>query len=140
MLKITYSLEDIEAIAKQIIAFSTSKVLLFNGDMGVGKTTLIKTLVRLLGSNDTISSPTYSLVNEYNTHNDSIFHFDLYRIQDIEELYNFGIEEYLYSNHWLLVEWPEILTELLQTNTSVIQIQLNKNNTRTLTVTNTNTL
>ncbi|WP_452602602.1 tRNA (adenosine(37)-N6)-threonylcarbamoyltransferase complex ATPase subunit type 1 TsaE [Pontimicrobium sp. MEBiC06410] len=131
---INYSLEAIETVAKQIIQYSTSKVLLFNGDMGVGKTTLIKELVRLLGSEDAISSPTYSLVNEYKTPDDSIFHFDLYRIENEEELYNFGIEEYLSSNNWLLVEWPEILKDILQTNTSNIHIKQNENGTRTLTM------
>jgi tRNA threonylcarbamoyladenosine biosynthesis protein TsaE len=132
---INYSLEDIEIVAKQILKYSTSKVLLFNGDMGVGKTTLIKTLVRLLGSDDIISSPTYSLVNEYKTPNDSIFHFDLYRVEDEEELYNFGIEEYLSTESWLLVEWPELLIGVLQTKASNLEIKLNKNNTRTLTIT-----
>lgn len=132
---INYSLEDIETVAKQIIKQSTSKILLFNGEMGVGKTTLIKTLVRLLGSNDTISSPTYSLVNEYKTSNDSIYHFDLYRVQDEEELYNFGIEEYLSTNSWIMVEWPELLTGLLQTEANYLEIKLNKNSTRTLTIT-----
>lgn len=131
---INYSLEAIETVAKQIIQYTTSKVLLFNGDMGVGKTTLIKELVRLLGSEDTISSPTYSLVNEYKTPDDSIFHFDLYRIENKEELYNFGIEEYLSSNNWLLVEWPEILKDILQTNTCNIHIKQNENGTRTLTM------
>ena len=132
---INYSLEDIEAVAKQILNHSTSKVLLFNGEMGVGKTTLIKTLVKLLGSDDIISSPTYSLVNEYKTPNDSIFHFDLYRVEDEEELYNFGIEEYLSTNHWLLVEWPELLKGLLQTKANTLEIKLNENGTRTLTIT-----
>ncbi len=132
---INYSLEDIETVAKQIINQSTSKILLFNGEMGVGKTTLIKTLVKLLGSDDIISSPTYSLVNEYKTQNDSIFHFDLYRVEDEEELYNFGIEEYLSADSWLLVEWPELLTGLLQTEANTLNIKLNTNGTRTLTIT-----
>lgn len=104
--------------------------------MGVGKTTLIKTLVELLGSMDTISSPTYSLVNEYKTKKGSIFHFDLYRIEEEEELYNFGIEDYLNTSHWILVEWPNILLPLILDSHTFIKIALNPDSTRTLTLTN----
>ncbi len=129
-------MQEVNTTAEQILKHTTSKVLLFDGEMGVGKTTLIKSLVRLLGSADTISSPTYSIVNEYKAENDSIFHFDLYRIEDEEELYNFGIEDYLNTSHWILVEWPDMLSPLIQNNHTFINIQLNLDSTRTLTLAN----
>ncbi len=133
---IQYNIEQVETVAKQVLEAATSKIILFEGDMGVGKTTLIKTLVSLLGSDDLVSSPTFSLVNEYKGLNDNIFHFDLYRVEDEEELYNFGIETYIYSDHYIFVEWPNLLKPLLQDQFTTIQIVLSENTTRELTLTN----
>lgn len=133
---IQYNIEQVETVAKQVLEAATSKIILFEGDMGVGKTTLIKTLVDLLGSEDLVSSPTFSLVNEYKGINDNIFHFDLYRIDDEEELYNFGIETYIYSNDYVFVEWPNLLKPLLQDQFTTINIKLSENSTRELTLTN----
>ncbi|AXO79152.1 tRNA (adenosine(37)-N6)-threonylcarbamoyltransferase complex ATPase subunit type 1 TsaE [Olleya aquimaris] len=135
-MELNYNLEDVEAIAKQILETTTSKTILFEGEMGVGKTTLIKTLVKLLGSIDNVSSPTFSLVNEYKGQNDTIYHFDLYRIEDETELYDFGIDTYLYSNNYVLVEWPDLLKPLIQDNYSIIRIKLSENSTRNLTIEN----
>lgn len=133
---IQYNIKQVETVAKQVLEAATSKIILFEGDMGVGKTTLIKTLVSLLGSDDLVSSPTFSLVNEYKGLNDNIFHFDLYRVEDEEELYNFGIETYIYSDHYIFVEWPNLLKPLLQDQFTRIQIVLSENTTRELTLTN----
>tara|TARA_R110002020_G_scaffold17804_3_gene62392 strand:+ start:125127 stop:125540 length:414 start_codon:yes stop_codon:yes gene_type:complete len=133
---IQYNKEQVETVAKQVLEAATSKIILFEGDMGVGKTTLIKTLVGLLGSEDLVSSPTFSLVNEYKGINDNIFHFDLYRVDDEEELYNFGIETYIYSNDYVFVEWPNLLKPLLQDQFTTINIKLSENSTRELTLTN----
>ena len=101
-------------IAKEIIQNSSSKIILFHGDMGVGKTTLIKEICKTLGTEDLISSPTFSIVNEYITSNDeTIFHFDFYRIDNEEEAYNIGVEDYFDSNHWCLIEWPSVVENLL---------------------------
>lgn len=101
-------------IAKEIIQNSTSKIILFYGDMGVGKTTLIKEICKILGTEDLISSPTFSIVNEYITSNDeTIFHFDFYRIDNEEEAYNIGVDDYFDSNHWCLIEWPSVVENLL---------------------------
>ncbi len=101
-------------IAKEIIQNSSSKIILFHGDMGVGKTTLIKEICKILGTEDLISSPTFSIVNEYITSNDeTIFHFDFYRIDNEEEAYNIGVEDYFDSNHWCLIEWPSVVENLL---------------------------
>ena len=133
---IQYNIEQVETVAKQVLEAATSKIILFEGDMGVGKTTLIKTLVGLLGSEDLVSSPTFSLVNEYKGINDNIFHFDLYRVDDEEELYNFGIETYIYSNDYVFVEWPNLLKPLLQDQFTTINIKLSENSSRELTLTN----
>jgi tRNA threonylcarbamoyladenosine biosynthesis protein TsaE len=131
-LKLTYHLYEVEAIAQQLIKQATSKTLLFHAEMGVGKTTLIKELVKAIGSEEQVSSPTYSLVNEYRTATNSIYHFDLYRIEDEDELYNFGIEEYLNSDAWVLVEWPDILMNCLSNDYNIVTIKTNEDESRTL--------
>ena len=109
-----YSLENLNKIAKEIISIVENKTLLFYGQMGVGKTTLIKELCKELGVLDNISSPTFSLVNEYqSSKKDKIFHFDFYRITDEEEALDMGIEDYFYGNNWCLIEWPENIENLL---------------------------
>lgn len=109
-----FLLLEVPIIAKEIIQNSTSKIILFHGDMGVGKTTLIKEICKILGTEDLISSPTFSIVNEYITSNDeTIFHFDFYRIDNEEEAYNIGVEDYFDSNHWCLIEWPSVVENLL---------------------------
>ncbi|WP_299837062.1 tRNA (adenosine(37)-N6)-threonylcarbamoyltransferase complex ATPase subunit type 1 TsaE [uncultured Tenacibaculum sp.] len=128
-----YSLDDVESIAKEIISNAKHKILLFNGEMGVGKTTLIKEICKVLGSNDIISSPTFSLVNEYHTSNDDIiYHFDFYRINDEEEALDIGIEEYFYSGHWCLIEWPNNIKNLLPLNASEVTINITENNLRNI--------
>ena len=109
-----FLLSEAPIIAEEIIQKSTSKIILFHGDMGVGKTTLIKEICKILGTEDLISSPTFSIVNEYITSNDeTIFHFDFYRIDNEEEVYNIGVEDYFDSNHWCLIEWPSVVKNLL---------------------------
>lgn len=109
-----YSLENLTEIAKEVIQSSKHKILLFYGEMGVGKTTLIKEICKELGVKDNITSPTFSLVNEYQTSKiETIYHFDFYRIEHEEEAYDMGVEDYLYSNNWCLIEWPENVKNLL---------------------------
>ena len=109
-----YTLLNINQIAKEIIKNSKHKVLLFHGDMGVGKTTLIKEICKELWTNDITSSPTFSIVNEYITlNNDTIYHFDFYRINNEDEAYNIGIEDYFYTDAWCFIEWPSIIKNLL---------------------------
>jgi tRNA threonylcarbamoyladenosine biosynthesis protein TsaE len=109
-----YSLENLSEVAAEIISSAKNKTILFYGQMGVGKTTLIKEICKQLGVLDTISSPTFSLVNEYQTSKkDKVFHFDFYRINDEEEALDMGIEEYLYNNDWCLIEWPENIENLV---------------------------
>lgn len=135
-----YSIENIESIASVLLKEATSKTLLFYGEMGVGKTTLIKELSKQLGSIENVNSPTFSIVNEYELKDGLIYHFDLYRIKDEEEALNFGIEDYLYSDQWVFIEWPEKLGNLLPENSNEIEIILNIDGSRTLKLSTENNL
>ena len=134
-MKISYKLNDIENIANKIITQSKTKTLLFYGEMGAGKTTLTKAIIKKLGCTDDVSSPTFSIVNEYKLNNEKIYHFDLYRINDLEELYNFGIEDYIDSKHWKLIEWPEIIEPILNHDYTKINLEFDSNMNRVLTLT-----
>lgn len=120
-----YSLQDLPKIASEIISSAKNKTLLFYGQMGVGKTTLIKELCRSLGVLGNISSPTFSLVNEYQTaNNDKVYHFDFYRIEDEEEAFDIGIEDYFDSKNWCFIEWPENIENLLPLDAVEIHLSL----------------
>ena len=129
---ISYRLDEIDSVAKKLIKHVNSKTLLLYGNMGAGKTTLVKSIVKALGSHDEVSSPTFSIVNEYELKDSKIYHFDLYRINDIEEAYNFGIEDYLDSDNWILIEWPDIIKNILPDGFNSIDLTLNNDKTRTL--------
>ncbi|MGO4771396.1 tRNA (adenosine(37)-N6)-threonylcarbamoyltransferase complex ATPase subunit type 1 TsaE [Flavobacterium sp. W22_SRS_FK3] len=124
-MNIVFSLDQIQEVAAQIIAQNPKKIILFNGEMGVGKTTLIKQLCKTLGVKDTTSSPTFSLVNEYYTSNNQIvYHFDFYRLNKETEALDMGVDDYLYSGNWCFIEWSEKIENLLPEETSTINIVL----------------
>ncbi|CAM1348188.1 tRNA (adenosine(37)-N6)-threonylcarbamoyltransferase complex ATPase subunit type 1 TsaE [Tenacibaculum crassostreae] len=128
-----YSLSELRTIAEEVLATASHKILLFYGEMGIGKTTLIKELCNVLGVEDVASSPTFSLVNEYKTNtNETVYHFDFYRINDEEEAYDMGVEDYFYSNNWCLVEWPENVKNLLPLDTVSVSISLLENGQRNI--------
>ena len=132
-MKKNYALTDLSQIANWVIENSTSRIILFYGAMGSGKTTLIKEISKQLGVQDVTSSPTFSLVNEYQSeNNDLLYHFDFYRINDEEEAYDMGIEEYFDNDAWCFVEWPEKVQNLLPLESSVIKLTINPDNTRTI--------
>lgn len=131
-MELTYKITDIDFVAEELLKHVSSKTIVFKADMGVGKTTLIKALVKALGSADVVTSPTFSIVNEYSLFNDKIYHFDFYRIKNEEEALNFGIEDYLYTESWIFMEWFENIPNLLPKNYNLVHIKLNKNNSRTL--------
>lgn len=108
------SLSSLENVAHQIIeSLGERRVVLFRGEMGAGKTTLISRIVEALGAEDNVTSPTFALVNQYEGTECRIYHFDFYRIERIEEVFDFGYEEYFYSGDLCLVEWPEKIEPLL---------------------------
>lgn len=105
--------DELPVVAKELVSKFKHKIVLFEGELGAGKTTLIKELVKQLGSTDEASSPTFSIVNEYDSPNGKIFHFDFYRIKSEEEALDFGTEEYLDSGNWCFIEWPDKIENLL---------------------------
>lgn len=124
-------LPDLTKVATQLKDFAgTEKVFIFEGDMGAGKTTFIKTFCATLGVSDVVSSPTYSIVNEYESPKGPVFHFDFYRIKDIREAYDLGYEEYFYGGGICLIEWPERVEELLPENYIKVEINVVDENRR----------
>lgn len=124
-MNIVFSLDQIQEVAEQIIASNPNKIILFNGEMGVGKTTLIKQLCKSLGITDATSSPTFSLVNEYQIPNGKkVYHFDFYRIKQETEALDMGVDDYLYSGNWCFIEWSEKIANLLPEEYSTVNIEL----------------
>lgn len=130
-------LDKLDWAAKQILDnLSPNRIVCFYGSMGSGKTTLIKSVCKVLGVTDTVVSPTFALINEYTTGKGiPVYHFDFYRINKVEEVYDFGYEEYFYSNSGIcLIEWPELIEELLPTEGVIkYKIDVNPDNSRTIT-------
>ena len=130
-----FSLDEINEVAQKILSQNPKKVILFNGNMGVGKTTLIKSLAKNLGVNDATSSPTFSLVNEYQiANNQYIYHFDVYRLKSETEALDMGIDEYLYSGNWCFIEWAENIPNLIPDEHSTITIEQLPDGKRKLTL------
>ncbi|WP_426063681.1 tRNA (adenosine(37)-N6)-threonylcarbamoyltransferase complex ATPase subunit type 1 TsaE [Flavobacterium sp. DSP2-3-1] len=134
-MNVTFSLDQLEEVAQKIIANNPKKVILFHGEMGVGKTTLIKQLCKTLGVTGATSSPTFSLVNEYEANdNQLVYHFDFYRLNDEVEALDMGIDDYLYSGNWCFIEWAEKIPNLIPKTHSVISISLLADGKRLLTL------
>ena len=119
-----YKLNNIDNIAKELINSFKNKIVLFNGDMGSGKTTIISSIVNVLGTNVKVSSPTFSIVNEYNIDEGSIYHFDFYRLKNSNEALDLGIYEYLNSGNWNFIEWGEKIQELLNEELTTVNIKV----------------
>ena len=126
------SIKEINVVARQFIEkMGNRKVFLFNGKMGAGKTTLIKAICEEMGVQETVNSPTFSIINEYEAANGEIFyHFDCYRIKNIEEALNIGVEEYLYSGNYCFIEWSENIASLLPNDAVNVEIIENVDGTR----------
>lgn len=124
---------ELVEVTSQIVENLTHKVILLIGEMGAGKTTFSKYLVKQLIGYDKANSPTFSLINEYrHKESDPVYHMDLYRLESIEEALNIGIEEYLYSGHINIIEWPQLIESILPEDCHVIDITLNSALERTI--------
>ena len=135
-MKFNFSLSEINEVALKIIALNPNKVILFNGEMGVGKTTFIKELAKVLGVTEPTSSPTFSLVNEYQTiNNQLVYHFDVYRLKQESEALDMGIDEYLYSGNWCFIEWAEKIPNLLPDDFSTVILSKSVDGKRNLRLT-----
>ena len=118
------SLDDLDDVARVVIdSLGDRTVVAFDAPMGAGKTTLISRIAALLGAEDDVTSPTFAIVNQY-VGDRTIYHFDMYRIDRVEEALDFGSEEYLASGDLCLVEWPEKIEPLLPDNTMVVKIEI----------------
>ncbi len=127
---------ELGGVAVQIIAkLQNYPIVCFNGEMGAGKTTLIKVICEQLGVEDSMSSPTFSIVNEYRDGDDrSIYHFDFYRIENLREAIEIGVEEYFYSGDPCFIEWPEMINDLIPDQHLEINIKLAGDNGREITI------
>lgn len=126
MFKINYNLSEIDSIAREILDFSKHPIICFQGEMGAGKTSLIKAILKQLEFEGEISSPTFGIVNEYDLpqNQGKVFHFDLYRIDHISEIYDIGFEDYLENGKLILIEWPNIAEELLPADRTIVNLKI----------------
>lgn len=126
--------KDLPEAVKRLLKISGEKRLLaFYGPLGSGKTTIIKTICIELGAADPVSSPSFTIVNEYRTvSGETLYHIDFYRIRKLEEVFDFGIEEYFNSGSWCFMEWPELIEEILPPGTFKIRILVGENEERIL--------
>ena len=125
---------EIPAVAKQLLKrYPDNRVFAFRGEMGAGKTTFIKALCRELGSTDSLSSPTFSIVNEYQSDSgDPIYHIDLYRVETLQEALDLGLTEYLDSGYYSFIEWPQVAEELMPNDTMLLDLIFMPDQTRNL--------
>lgn len=132
----TFNEGEIEKVAEQLLTNTKSKTLCFYGDMGAGKTTLIKGLVKQLGGEDDANSPTFGIVNEYHSETGTLlaYHFDFYRLNDETEALDLGLEDYLNQNAWVFIEWPEKIKSFLPEDSTTILLEVLGPDTRKLKV------
>ncbi|MDR6783574.1 tRNA threonylcarbamoyladenosine biosynthesis protein TsaE [Pedobacter africanus] len=129
------ALTELDSAARKILALATDgRIFIFEGDMGAGKTTLIKSLAKAMGVTEVVSSPTFSIVNEYNANGKPIYHFDFYRIKNLQEAYDIGYEEYFYSGNTCFIEWPEKIEGLIPEHYLKISIETLGENERLLSI------
>lgn len=125
------SIGELPSVAEKLLYFASGdRFFVFEGDMAAGKTTFIKSLCEALGIKDVVSSPTFSIVNEYESPAGPVYHFDFYRLKNLQEAYDIGYEEYFYSDSYCLVEWPQKVEELLPEQYIKVAITVTGNNER----------
>ena len=125
-----YDLNQIDAIAESLVATFEHNIILLKGDLGAGKTTLVNAIAKQLGSNEEVSSPTFGIVNERNIANTTAFHMDLYRVENSDELQQFGFDEYLHNGDYCFIEWPEIAMTSITQPHHTIKLKHLKDSTR----------
>ena len=127
--------DELESVARQILGdFNSHRVFTFSGNLGSGKTTFIKYLCKVLGVKEQVSSPTFALVNEYAGGNNlKVYHFDIYRIKNLQEAYDMGYEEYFYSGNYCFIEWPELIEDLVPEDAVKVKIEV-KNEKREIVI------
>ena len=123
-------LDELAFVAKTIINDACNNIFLLIGEMGSGKTTLIREICKQLNVTDNVSSPTFSLVNEYQSDDRKVYHFDFYRVESLAEALDAGVEDYFYSGNICLIEWPEIIEDILPSNFLKVEIELIENDKR----------
>ena len=128
--KVKYSLKKIDKISQLIVdKIKTIKTIMLRGELGSGKTTIVKSVLKKIGVNEVVTSPTFSIVNEYNSAETIVYHFDLYRIENTEELDVIGFEDYIYSQNICFIEWPEIVLDKINFKYLDIEVKyLDENN------------
>ncbi len=133
--EIAATTNDLKEIAEKLIStFPEKRIFAFYGKMGAGKTTFIQAVCRFLGSKDNITSPTFALINEYNTPaSGPVYHFDFYRINDMSEAFDLGYEDYFFSGNYCLIEWPEKIEPLLPHKIVAVSISVDENENRIIT-------
>lgn len=128
------SIAELPKVAEELLSFANGdKFFVFEGEMAAGKTTFIKVFCEQLGITDVVSSPTFSIVNEYESKFGPVYHFDFYRLKNIQEAYDIGYEEYFYSGDYCLIEWPSKVEELLPESYIKVDIVITSETGRTLT-------
>jgi len=129
--------DELEPLALQILEnFKNHRVFTFSGNLGVGKTAFIKYLCKVVGVKEAVSSPTFALINEYvGANNLKVYHFDMYRIKNVQEAYDIGSEEYFYSGNYCFIEWPEMAKEIIPNDAVNIKMEM-KDGKRFLTINN----
>ena len=123
-MSVKYSLGDIDKVARKLLEESKTKIILFKGEMGSGKTTLISAMVKILGGDSKAFSPTFSILNEYKVKSDIVYHFDFYRIKTHNEALDIGIVDYFYSGNWNFIEWPDKIRQILPDKTTAIKLTI----------------
>ena len=131
-MKSLFNLSELDSVAKNLIDSLSTKIIRIDGVMGSGKTTLISSICKQLNIQDEISSPTFSIVNTYSSPNGPVYHFDFYRLKNSNEVYDFGLEEYLDSGHFCFLEWAEKITPHLPEDYDHFNLEVMSNNLRKL--------
>ena len=124
-------IDELPELAKKLLEFAQDEhFFIFIGEMGAGKTSFIKAFCKVLGVEELVSSPTFSIVNEYQAKEGKVYHFDFYRLKSVREAYDLGYEDYFYSDAYCLVEWPQLVEDLLPAHYIKVEIKLKTENER----------